>query len=523
MPAKLVQIRRGTTSNHSIFVGETGEITVDTDKDTVVVHDKATAGGHPLAKEDMTNVSNAVGITQLKVDQAPSAGQVLSVDNTNSLIFSTIDVSAEPVGGDLTGTVANAQINANTIGITELNLNDGNDGQFLKTNGAGVISFGTVPIPDISAEPVGGDVTGTVGNIQIPDNSITSAMIAPGVIVAQDIATNAVNGTHLAMGGDAAGDTLYYNGTDYIRLAKGTAGQVLTMNGGATAPEWAASTGGGGGGNSTYIEDVFTGDGTTTTFTLSISASSEEKLLVFIEGVAQPTGTYTLPTPTTIDITSAPPATGDSIRVLHMGVNTSIIEDNFIGDGTATTFSPLTNEANDKEAILVFIDGVAQPTGSYTLPTTTSIDFPSSPPGNGSKVKVLHLVITNGIGSLLEDTTPQLGGALDFNGHKFTNHILPSQHQQYDIGSAEFKIRHLFLSDNSLYMGDNGASIKADGSTIVVQDFKTGDLHLDNTHRDGNSVDGTSGSWTFEEGDENLFLLNNITGKKYKINLTEIE
>ena len=203
MPAKLVQIRRGTTSNHSIFVGETGEITVDTDKDTVVVHDKATAGGHPLAKEDMTNVSNAVGITQLKVNQAPSAGQVLSVDNTNSLIFSTIDVSAESVGGDLTGTVANAQINANTIGITELNLNDGNDGQFLKTNGAGVISFGTVPIPDISTEPVGGDVTGTVGNIQIPSNTITSAMIAPGVIVAQDIATNAVNGTHIAMGSDA--------------------------------------------------------------------------------------------------------------------------------------------------------------------------------------------------------------------------------------------------------------------------------------------------------------------------------
>ena len=102
MPAKLVQIRRGTTSNHSIFVGETGEITVDTDKDTVVVHDKATAGGHPLAKEDMTNVSNAVGITQLKVDQVtpPSAGQVLSVDNMNGLTFSTIDVSASK--GELT-------------------------------------------------------------------------------------------------------------------------------------------------------------------------------------------------------------------------------------------------------------------------------------------------------------------------------------------------------------------------------------------------------------------------------------
>jgi hypothetical protein len=37
----------------------------------------------------------------------------------------------------------------------------------------------------------------------------------------------------------AAGDIFYWNGTTLVRLAKGSAGQVLTMNGGATAPEWA--------------------------------------------------------------------------------------------------------------------------------------------------------------------------------------------------------------------------------------------------------------------------------------------
>lgn len=35
------------------------------------------------------------------------------------------------------------------------------------------------------------------------------------------------------------GDLIYHNGTDNVRLAKGTASQVLTMNAGATAPEWA--------------------------------------------------------------------------------------------------------------------------------------------------------------------------------------------------------------------------------------------------------------------------------------------
>ena len=34
------------------------------------------------------------------------------------------------------------------------------------------------------------------------------------------------------------GDLIYYNGTDNVRLAKGTAGQALVMNSGATAPEW---------------------------------------------------------------------------------------------------------------------------------------------------------------------------------------------------------------------------------------------------------------------------------------------
>jgi len=35
-----------------------------------------------------------------------------------------------------------------------------------------------------------------------------------------------------------AGDTIYFNGTDNVRLPKGTAGQALVMNSGATAPEW---------------------------------------------------------------------------------------------------------------------------------------------------------------------------------------------------------------------------------------------------------------------------------------------
>ena len=55
-------------------------------------------------------------------------------------------------------------------------------------------------------------------------------------------ANNSITGAHIALGSDAAGDVMYYNGTNYVRLAKGTATQVLTMNSGATAPEWAADS-----------------------------------------------------------------------------------------------------------------------------------------------------------------------------------------------------------------------------------------------------------------------------------------
>jgi hypothetical protein len=50
MSAFALQLRRGTTAEHSTFTGLVGEVTVDTDKDTIVIHDGVNAGGYPLAK-----------------------------------------------------------------------------------------------------------------------------------------------------------------------------------------------------------------------------------------------------------------------------------------------------------------------------------------------------------------------------------------------------------------------------------------------------------------------------------------
>jgi hypothetical protein len=51
----------------------------------------------------------------------------------------------------------------------------------------------------------------------------------------------------------------------------------------------------------------------------------------------------------------------------------------------------------------------------------------------------------------------------------------------------------------------------------------TNDLHLSNMNKpEGNDIDGTSGNWTIQEGAENLYIINNNNGKKFKISLEEI-
>ena len=59
--ATQVQFRRGTTGQHSGFTGAVGEVTVDTEKKSLCVHDAVTAGGFPLLKEDGSNSSFALG------------------------------------------------------------------------------------------------------------------------------------------------------------------------------------------------------------------------------------------------------------------------------------------------------------------------------------------------------------------------------------------------------------------------------------------------------------------------------
>jgi len=92
--AKRLQLRGGTTSQHSTFTGALREVTVDTDKDTLVVHDGATAGGFPLAKySDVSSIN-----TDLVNDTTPQLGGDLDVNGNVFVSTSNGDIEFSPNG-----------------------------------------------------------------------------------------------------------------------------------------------------------------------------------------------------------------------------------------------------------------------------------------------------------------------------------------------------------------------------------------------------------------------------------------
>ena len=98
------------------------------------------------------------------------------------------------------------------------------------------------------------------------------------------------------------------------------------------------------------------------------------------------------------------------------------------------------------------------------------------------------------VGSTTTELDAESGLTFASNVLTVTGNILPEADGTRDLGSASYQWQNIY----------------------------TGDLNLNNVRSDGNEVDGTTGSWTIQEGEDNLFLLNRKTGKQYKFSLEEI-
>jgi RNase P/RNase MRP subunit p29 len=157
-----IQRRRGTTSEHSTFTGAAGEITIDSTKNTVVVHDGSTQGGIPLAKESA--LASSVGTLTDVTITSVGAGEILKYSGSE-WVNNTLAEAGIVATSDIGSTVQ--AYDANLAGFATaltLPVADGTTGQFLKTDGAGNVTFASIPtintLNDIGNVTITGASTG---------------------------------------------------------------------------------------------------------------------------------------------------------------------------------------------------------------------------------------------------------------------------------------------------------------------------------------------------------------------------
>jgi hypothetical protein len=134
-------------------------------------------------------------------------------------------------------------------------------------------------------------------------------------------------------------------------------------------------------------------------------------------------------------------------------------------------------------------------TGAHTVTFKTTSGTGATWSATNKGYKILYSDGTN-----IVDISTDLGdvglGVITSEGITATGNIVPGSNDTYDLGASGNVWRNLY----------------------------TGDLHLSNqAKKQGNVVDGTKGNWTLQEGKDNIFIINNISGEKFKINLSKIE
>ena len=236
--AKQLKLKRGTTSQHSSFTGAEGEVTVDTDKETLVVHDGSTAGGHPVAAEDMANVSSA-----------SIAGRL----GTDSIATSKIAGGALPT--DVTITNANIVANASIAGTK------------LENSGVTAGSYGSssaIPIVTVDAQGlVTAASTTAIDSTTIANGTSSVAVANNANITITRGGSQIVNvsGGGIGITGDMS-ITGTVDGVDVAAsdtLMRSVVASTANLNNGVTATTQAASDDSTKVATTAYVKDAITG------------------------------------------------------------------------------------------------------------------------------------------------------------------------------------------------------------------------------------------------------------------------
>ena len=386
--AKLDGIESGATADQTAAEIKTAyESNADTNAFTDADHSKLDG---IEASADVTDTANVTAAGALMDSELTSEASVKALNQgvatTDSPTFAGVTA---PITGNVTG-----NLTGNVTGNVTGNLTG-----------------------DVTGD-VTGDLTGSV--LTAAQTSITSVGQLTSLEVANDFTAGAASlfGSGVLKVDSTNNRVGIINGSPDVTLDVGSATDAVHVPTGTTAQRPTGAAGyfrynstleqfegyttewgsiGGGGGTNTFTTDSFTGNGSTTAYALSQTVSSEDNLLVFIEGVFQQQDAYSIATSggtTTLTFSSAP-ANGNSILIYSVaaavsGSNLNI--DSMTGDGSDTTLTLTIAPVNENNT-QVFIDGVYQSKSNYSISGTT-LTFSTAPP-NGSAVEVMTMTQTD--------------------------------------------------------------------------------------------------------------------------------
>ena len=86
-----------------------------------------------------------------------------------------------------------------------------------------------------------------------------------------------------------------------------------------------------------------------------------------------------------------------------------------------------------------------------------------------------------------------------------SGHLLPGSDSNLNLGSSAKRWANIYTGDLQLSNVSSSTDQNGEEQDVI-----------------GNEVDGTQGTWTIQEGSNDLFIINRVNGKKYKFNLTEV-
>ena len=197
---------------------------------------------------------------------------------------------------------------------------------------------------------------------------------------------------------------------------------------------------------------------------------------------------------------------GSNLHSTGLNVNNTFVHSTGIALGAGSTIGAVTGVTtyygDGSQLSGISVDSAKIETGTTKVQTsatliTNQISGVGIATVQAGGINVTGIVTANsfkGDGSQLTGISgglPTSGGTL--TGTLNAQHILPSTDDTYNLGSTSKRWANIY----------------------------TNDLRLSNEGK-SNDVDGTWGSYIIQEGESDLFLINNRNGKKYKFNLTEV-